>query len=1711
MASGYYYPPGRTNGGGRLYCGKRGNPNLRARFLENNNEDDELDLSEGSCVGENVIEALKYLSSKGGSKGKKLAYLNALVKVLLEQRKDSLEEDLSLGLRLKEIMLCLRIPLTHEAAEVRAATLRVFRYIVDRPCRVQDFLQINAHLLVSRCIDIDLDNRVERLQALRFIRKLLFSCPESFPSSLCRSLIAIAEGGVKENDRLLRISLAILCEISVLNSTVFILCQGVRALTNSLLDCSMPRMAEAMIGCLLRLFNNPKTRSMANINLGVVITPFTEFRYIHNWFSQKVPTPSEALEDKQMRFQCSQQAILSLLRSWPGLLQLCNLSSKNSPLKALIDILYLSNSEVRNLLIDLIYEMLYLRVPKSSSNVKEVLEDIDPSSPRENWQLKEGFVASEGFDILPRLSKARPNIRENHLSILLTCLMELNLPEALVNVLVSSSLVLSIKATVLLGELLHKTFILLPHETNYSNHCLPTLFAEVASSDPERANRASQAVSTLNRIHSIKKRGPTASSLFFYEILSVSERFPNGEGFIGVKLQNPGAWSQLLNKSADDRVNTAIKESGVLSPRLNWVDWQWDQITVVFQCPSDNFLKNLESSTNKQFLRKIFDFFKPSNGKFSKVELSRRESKEYGWVGIVFLDFLLKCGSGEGSRILDELLSDIHYYFKAVISAESAHDCLISPTKIASTACQYYFLFIGHLSRTQSGQGHLFRHLFLPSLAELLGMRSELYMKLIISSLDYSREWGSRALLQRALVDLPEETPRLYATRFLGILIRSKSANVAQWGISLLVQQLYDPSPIIYSTALELLDEACDDKMNLEAVICSFASQKNKFKERISKAKSLRWSLILTRFVGSSNGFKLLSHINLVEDEIKKWGSEYNLQYVKLVEELLNESFTLHQRDEDGTYGRRKYGPHTVKDLFIPPHLYGQLAISEEGLEILQRKDSAFWPMLQTIRLARMPDEDKAICTFKSAIWGICHVASSPGGARIVEQHGGIRRIVDIALSNEIYSLRGTAYYALSLVATNRVGANALSSLNWFSLRFGREENWPVLEDWFANQLYLLKERARTESEDVSNEDDDDSSSNYDDDNQKTLTPANIDSYFGSTSFGNTSSGKSKLTSLFRSLSLSDSSGERVLSRLSEGRQSLSKKIKKSLSRRSSTKSRRDSNVSGKTTSSVDTELLQAQSSSKRLSFSSEVCDEDGYSLTDHSPVKAESSSVNAGLENIDEEDPPGAAAATLSFFSEFQPPSSEAKNSSFIIDSASTSGISSEDSCKLVVTAPIVANISSAKLSPIPSLIDNSSNDGFIQPHARSGQRAFSESEALPIDVITMKSTDLQLGGGSVSSVCSIGSWTTENSGYRTIRGIHSRRRPLLSESEVDTETNSQNAELTGSANSDTYRRSSGGLIRRKDSWTHKSKSLDYRLTRLRKNNSSCVNHLISPDNQPISILTPTVQQQTSPVELVGGQEPQYRGIAVPSQITALFPFIVEQDSSDVGDHFPTSVTLSSISTRDSSNAFFGLELHTPYNCLSCYRLTYPCKSQSRSRSRTSSLTNPASERVSTESSTVSTGGSPSNLRKIVVTKGVIVDSTDSIISAMSSDQETATGKMRDNSVLGKVFQRKEVLKLIDSMMHFSTKTHEQGLLKMKQKFPNLFNDLCLYSEVSLLLSKYAYRLTSRRFIQELFIDLHYDDLYEEPAKILKIEDLENVREMMDDPGTSSDSKINS
>lgn len=208
-------------------------------------------------------------------------------------------------------------------------------------------MSLNVHYLITRCLDIELDNKVERIQALKMARALAFiGQGQLFPMILLRSIVSIAEGGKTDDDRLYRAALALLCEMSVISPSIFIDSGGVKALSFCLLDTSQPKIAEAIIASLLRLHNDPVLRPQANVNFGMIVAPFTEFTYIHQFSA--TTDKQEISEERAQRFKCAEQAFLSAMRSWSGLIQLCQPKLVGpSNLQAVIEILYLNSHEVR--------------------------------------------------------------------------------------------------------------------------------------------------------------------------------------------------------------------------------------------------------------------------------------------------------------------------------------------------------------------------------------------------------------------------------------------------------------------------------------------------------------------------------------------------------------------------------------------------------------------------------------------------------------------------------------------------------------------------------------------------------------------------------------------------------------------------------------------------------------------------------------------------------------------------------------------------------------------------------------------------------------------------------------------------------------------------------------------------------------------------------------------------------------------------------------------------------------------------------------------------------------------------------------------------------------------------------------------------------------------------------------------------------------------
>ena len=71
-----------------------------------------------------------------------------------------------------------------------------------------------SHFFFSNCrsIDICLDNEVERIHAIKLVRRILQIAPKKLSDLLLYPLVAISNDGTSERDRMVRVALETICE-----------------------------------------------------------------------------------------------------------------------------------------------------------------------------------------------------------------------------------------------------------------------------------------------------------------------------------------------------------------------------------------------------------------------------------------------------------------------------------------------------------------------------------------------------------------------------------------------------------------------------------------------------------------------------------------------------------------------------------------------------------------------------------------------------------------------------------------------------------------------------------------------------------------------------------------------------------------------------------------------------------------------------------------------------------------------------------------------------------------------------------------------------------------------------------------------------------------------------------------------------------------------------------------------------------------------------------------------------------------------------------------------------------------------------------------------------------------------------------------------------------------------------------------------------------
>ena len=775
----------------------------------------------------------------------------------------------------------------------------------------------------------------------------------------------------------------------------------------------------------------------------------------------------------------------------------------------------------------------------------------------EEWQLYEDFVAGEAEYVLPSRCGSRLNYITNYTALLLQCLVEFGLLEALVSVILDSTEAAAVNlATILLGELLHLTGKYLPASA-YAHRCqsLPSLVAASISDCKSRRHRALTAINHLSEISELKKRGPRPASLYLQQQLLFCQR-PKPPAKVATLPVRKISTSSV--KSVDDSVISLIKSTGVLKAKKEYKDWNWDVVVDILKHPGEGLRKLDDKDHHRLFIRRLVDFLKPSRRQFSLVSKNsslmpsdltgpapssftsstsssaatasasaaststshhhhnhhhhhHNQSSSGSTVppqrsepiymenprllciaASALVDFLLEADEARAAEYIEELLLDLDGSFKNITSKAPASDEALLPSRLTSTIAHHYFLLVGRFTHSPVGRAWLDRthiYQYLLDLISLASSTSDLYIKLIVSSLDYGEANAMcRTLLSKVLTATPDSS-RIYATRFLRVLLRARAAHFSGWAIDALMGQLYDPCPAVSSLALDILDEACHgDELCLEKVISH--------RPTIFHLGDIGVTFF-TRFAAHPIGLAYLKESNLLASELSRWHTVFNGRYVRLVEDSLNECFSVHQRSEYGTFGRRaeKRSYPNVKHIsttaYLPPHLYGQLVQTEEGCAVVREQQI----VPEQVRLlaehieellrtgteeeeeevvenqndennntghgcqghqAPVKPNEATVLRVKATLWALGHLCTSETGLAFVldRPEPVLQWMAALSRHCPVLSLRGTTFYVLCLVASTRRGCQLLADFGWTAIQHSHDELFPINQTEYDNFYY---------------------------------------------------------------------------------------------------------------------------------------------------------------------------------------------------------------------------------------------------------------------------------------------------------------------------------------------------------------------------------------------------------------------------------------------------------------------------------------------------------------------------------------------------------------------------------------------------------------------------------------------------------------------------------
>ncbi|KAJ5666944.1 Armadillo-like helical [Penicillium macrosclerotiorum] len=966
------------------------NNNIVAESLnEDEQENEEGDMESPTYV---LTETLQALEIEGMSPDFYVERANSLVELF--KRYPTLKYDLAwpvFGLRVQVMLLS-------DSKEVVAAGYRLTRYAIADRKSLQTIRALHTDELVILSLVKESKASIEREQALKFVRAFLDvkDGVKEISRAIVRTIVSVAE---HHEDRLRNISIMTLAEMLVKDPQLVASAGGFAALHDALAEGTFGA-SESLISSFLHVLDTPHSRKyLQGCELEAVLAPFTD---------------SLADSLRNGRLKSAARAISAMLKTWPGLVILTRHGAK--PLQSLLESLHYPDPQARDLIMELLFDALRIKPPSWSSSflagrrlttygrVSNLRSDTD--SKRTSGFSDSG---SNKFDLTAHFS-----------TLILAALIAAGLPKALSELIEDEpDLSLRRKATLLLTEVLKLAHHSLPATVSSDLQVLAHLLPPAIEFDTENHDVST---STIFQIESINRT------------LARSGGFTGGAGRynmdadLSASLLPSDQGKDKLSPNMDEQTfRNAILETHVLNT-VNFNKWKWDLIHRLVEGPLTNPKRVDEAIKGSKFMKRLIGFYRPFKYRFSMVPNSKPNYR-YVRTGCALMRTLVQTAEGTKYLAENKFLRQVAECLAQLdrMSGLTSASPLFSREQMSNTMSGGYFAMLGTLSADANGLLMMERWHMLNMFYHIIELqdRNDL-IQTLLGNMDYSRESHLRVMLSKALTIGSKEI-RIFATKLLrkyavGDVTLSPHVAIgnAEWVVKLLVTQLYDPDVMVCQIAVKILEEACNQRDYLEFVV--------KCRPSLDHLGEIGAPLLL-RFLSTSVGYHYLDGLDYITQEMDDWFLGRNDSYVGLVEAALSRAYVDQPR-------RNSFAPEDLVDLqdigVVPPHFYRELARTAEGCKLLEQSGH-FNEFAWTIRDFRLEEEDtEVLLKVKGCLWAVGNVGSMELGAPFLEQDI-VQRIVTIAESAGVLTMRGTAFFVLGLISRSRQGLKVLQQLGWDS------------------------------------------------------------------------------------------------------------------------------------------------------------------------------------------------------------------------------------------------------------------------------------------------------------------------------------------------------------------------------------------------------------------------------------------------------------------------------------------------------------------------------------------------------------------------------------------------------------------------------------------------------------------------------------------------------